>query len=97
LIQCTERDDAIIFTVRVTARASRSGVVGEHDGALRVRVAASPVEGAANEELVRTLARALNVPSRAVEITSGHASKVKQVRVTGAERRVLESLLVSKQ
>ena len=97
MIQCTERDGAITFTVHVTARASRSDVVGEHDGALRVRVAAPPVEGAANEELVRTLARALNVPSRAVEITSGHASKVKQVRVTGAERRVLESLLVSKQ
>jgi len=97
VLQYTERDGAIIFTVRVTARASRSGIAGEHDGALRVRVAAPPVEGAANEELIRTLARALNVPSRAVEITSGHASKVKQVRVTGAERRVLESLSGSKQ
>ena len=97
MLQYTERDGAIIFTVRVTARASRSGIAGEHDGALRVRVAAPPVEGAANEELIRTLARALNVPSRAVEITSGHASKVKQVRVTGAERRVLESLSGSKQ
>ena len=97
MLQYAERDGAIIFTVRVVPRASRSGVVGEHDGALRVRVAAPPVEGAANEELIRILARALNVPSRAVEITSGHASKVKQVRVTGALRRVLESLLVSKQ
>jgi uncharacterized protein len=97
VLQYTERDGALIFTVRVTARASRSGIAGEHDGALRVRVAAPPVEGAANEELVRTLARALKVPSRAVEITTGHASKVKQVRVTGAERRVLESLLIGKQ
>lgn len=92
MLQYTERGGAIIFTVRVVARASRSRVVGEHDGALRVRVAAPPVEGAANEELIRTLARALDVPSRAVEITSGHASKLKQVRVTGVERSVLESL-----
>jgi hypothetical protein len=97
LIRCTERDGALIFTVRVTPRAARSRVVGEHDGALRVCVAAPPVEGAANEELVRTLARALNIPARAVEITSGHASKVKQVRVTGAPRRALEGLLISKQ
>jgi uncharacterized protein len=92
VLQYTERDGAITFTVRVVPRASRSQVLGEHDGALRVRVAAPPVEGAANEELIRTLARALNVPSRAVEITSGHASKVKHVRVQGAERHVLEIL-----
>jgi uncharacterized protein (TIGR00251 family) len=92
LIECREEGDAITFRVRVVPRATRSGVVGEHDGALRVRVTAPPVEGAANEELRRTLARALNVPSRAVEITSGHASRLKQVRVHGAERRMLESL-----
>jgi uncharacterized protein (TIGR00251 family) len=96
LIRCTERDGALLFTVRVVARASRSLVLGEHDGALRVRVAAPPVEGAANEELRRTLARALDVPSRAVEIRSGHASKVKQVRVRGAQRHVLESLATRK-
>ena len=69
--------------------------MGEHDGALRVRVAAPPVEGAANVELVRLLARALGVPSRAVEITSGHASKTKLVRVAGAKRERLLSLVSS--
>jgi uncharacterized protein len=92
VLQYTEHEGALLFSVRVVPRASQSGVVGEHDGALRVRVAAPPVEGAANEELIRTLARALNVPSRAVEIRGGHASKLKQVRVQGAQRRLLESL-----
>ena len=96
MLQYQERDGAITFTVRVVPRASRSGVVGEHDGALRVRVAAPPVEGAANEELVRTLSRALDVPPRAIEIRSGHSSKIKQVRVEGLERRTLESLAGSK-
>ena len=82
----------LVFTVRVVPRASRSGVAGEHAGALRVRVAAPPVDGAANEELVRTLARALNVPARDVEITSGHASKLKQVRVSNVTRDLLERL-----
>ena len=62
-------------------RASRSEIVGEHNGALRVRIAAPPVDGAANEELIRTLARAFKVPRRDVEITSGHSSKLKQVSV----------------
>ena len=97
MIEYQETDGAISFSVRVVARASRSGVVGEHDGALRVRISAPPVEGAANEELVRTLARALRVPSRAVEIVRGHSSKLKQVRVRGVDRRALESLADSKQ
>lgn len=92
MIQCSERDGALVFAVRVVPRASRSGVAGEHGGALRVRVAAPPVDGAANEELVRTLARALGVAPRDVEITGGHASKLKQVRVTNATREGLERL-----
>jgi uncharacterized protein (TIGR00251 family) len=96
LIECREGDGHLIFRVRVVPRASQSGVAGEHGGALRVRVAAPPVEGAANEELIRTLARALKVPSRNVEIMTGHTSKIKQVRVHGAERRALEILAVEK-
>jgi uncharacterized protein (TIGR00251 family) len=92
LIQSTEQGGALRFTVRVVPRAARSFVMGEHDGALRVRLAAPPVDGAANEELVRVLARALDVAARDVEITSGHASKVKQIRARGATRERPESL-----
>lgn len=93
MIRCSERDGALVFAVRVVPRASRSGVAGEHDGALRVRVAAPPVDGAANEELVRTLAGALNVPARDVEITGGHSSRLKQVRVLNTTRERLERLV----
>jgi uncharacterized protein (TIGR00251 family) len=92
LILCSERDGALLFTVRVVPRAARSSMLGEHDGALRVRVAAPPVDGAANEVLVRVLARALALPARNVEITSGHTSKIKQVLARGATRERLESL-----
>lgn len=92
MIRITEKDGAITFTVRVAPRASRSKIAGEHDGALRARVAAPPVGGAANEELIRTLARALNLPLSAVEIISGHASKTKRVRVHGVRRTALEKL-----
>jgi uncharacterized protein (TIGR00251 family) len=92
LLECQEQDGSIVFMVRVVVRASRSGIIGEHDGALRVRVHAPPVEGAANEELRRTLGRAFSVPGRAVEIISGQTSKLKRVRVYGARRAQFESL-----
>jgi uncharacterized protein (TIGR00251 family) len=92
LIQFSEQGEALVFAVRVVPRASCSSVMGEHDGALRVRITAPPVDGAANEELVRVLARALDLPVRDVEITSGHASKLKKVRVTGLRPERLESL-----
>jgi uncharacterized protein (TIGR00251 family) len=88
----TEANGELRFTVRVVPRASRTRIAGEHEGVLRVRIASPPVEGAANEELVRMLARELKVPVRAVEITSGHASRLKQVRVSGATASALENL-----
>lgn len=93
MIQCYERDGALLFSVRVVPRAARSSLSGEHDGALRVRVAAPPVDGEANEELVRVLAEALCVPRRDVEIASGHSSKVKQIRARGATRERLARLV----
>ncbi len=79
-----EEQGALVFAVRVVPRASRSAVEGEHGGALKVRVAAPPVEGAANGELARVLAKAFGVAARDVEVLSGHASRTKRVRVRGA-------------
>ncbi|HYJ45431.1 MAG TPA: DUF167 domain-containing protein, partial [Pyrinomonadaceae bacterium] len=96
MISYTEADGTLTFSVRVVPRASKSSIAGEHDGALRVRVAAPPVDGAANAELVRTLARALGVANRDVTILSGHSSRLKQVRVTGTGSEELERLFGNK-
>jgi uncharacterized protein (TIGR00251 family) len=93
LITHSEKDGSLTFKVQVVPRASRSEIVGEHNGALRVRLAAPPVDGAANEELVRILARALAVSRSAIEIKSGHSSKTKQVHVTGTTFSALEKKL----
>ena len=93
MIDYQEKDGSISFKVQVVPRASRSEIVGEHDGALRVRIAAPPVDGAANEELIRTLARALGVARSAVEIIGGQTSRTKQLRVTGGSTRMLLRLL----
>lgn len=83
LIEHSIQSGSILFSVRVVPRASRSEVVGEQNGLLRVRIAAPPVDGAANEELVRVLAKQFAVPQRAVTIISGHAARVKRICIEG--------------
>lgn len=88
-----ERDDGVRFAVRVQPRASRSAVIGVHDGALRVRLAAPPVDGAANDELVRLLAKWLGVARSSVSIAGGAASRSKLVDVRGVSVEVVRSLV----
>jgi len=85
-------DGRLIFKVQVVPRSSRSEVVGEHDGTLRVRVSAPPVEGAANKELTQVLAKAFNVSRSAVSIVSGQNSRLKQVSIEGVSSSILSTL-----
>ena len=71
------------FEVRVQPRASRSEIVGEQEGALRVRLAAPPVEGAANDALIELLADLLNIPKRDIRIVTGTTSKRKIIEADG--------------
>lgn len=89
MLQFSEKDGCLIFNVRVVPRASCSEIVGEHDGALKVRLAAPPVDGAANNELIKTLAKAFGVSKSSVEILSGETSKTKQVKIENATGKQL--------
>lgn len=80
------------FEVRVVPRAGRDAIRGLHGEALRVAVAAAPVEGAANEALIALLAEALGVGKRDVEIVSGEHSRQKRVRVRGTSEAAVRAL-----
>lgn len=88
----TENKGSITFTTRVIPRASRSEIVGELDGCLKVRISTPPVDGAANEEVVRFLAKAFGVARSGVSIVAGETSKTKRVRVVGATPERLQQL-----
>ncbi|HEY3348095.1 MAG TPA: DUF167 domain-containing protein [Nitrospirota bacterium] len=77
-----ESPDGVSFSVKVLPRSSRSEIVGEAEGVLRVKLTAPPVEGAANKALVELLAKKLGVSKSSVEIISGETSKNKLVRVS---------------
>ena len=79
----SEREAGVRFTVRVQPRASRSEVCGVHGDALKVRISAPPVDGAANDALVDLLAKSLGVARRAVRIVAGATGRSKVVDVDG--------------
>lgn len=78
-LQIDAGDSGIRFAVYVQPRASRNEVTGVHDGALRVRLKAPPVEGAANRMCLKFLGKLLDVPKSSLEITAGQASRRKRV------------------
>ncbi|HKP47984.1 MAG TPA: DUF167 domain-containing protein [Pyrinomonadaceae bacterium] len=92
MIHYTEKNGATSFQVYVVARASRSQVAGEHNGALRVRVAAPPADGAANRELIRLLAELFDVGRSNIEIASGESSRLKRICVRACTAAVLDSI-----
>jgi len=75
--------DGVALLVAAAPRASRTEIAGVADGRLRIRVAAPPVEGAANVELVRFLAAVLGVSKSAVAVTAGATGRRKTVLVRG--------------
>ena len=96
MINYTEKSGAIIFTVRVVARASKSEIVGELNGALKVKIAAPPIDGAANTELIKLLAKTFSVSKSEVEILIGQTSKTKQIKITGDKAENLKAILQAK-
>ena len=81
LLCLSPRADGVLLQLSVVPNARRTEVDGLHDGALRVRLAAPPIDGRANEALVGWLAKSLGVPRRDVEVLRGESSRRKQVAV----------------
>lgn len=71
--------------VRAKPRSAKPGVGPVEGGALVVRLSSAPADGAANEELVRLLAKAFSIPKSAVEIVRGETSRHKRVYLKGVE------------
>lgn len=79
----TATEAGVRFAVRVQPRASKNEVVGAHGTALKIRVQAPPVDGAANDALVSFLADLLGVSRRSVRIISGDSSRNKTLEIDG--------------
>lgn len=83
------------LALRVQPRAARSRVVGPHGGALKVQVAAPPVDGAANAAVIDTLAAWLGVPRRALRLVQGQSGRDKLVEITTADPAALAARITA--
>jgi uncharacterized protein (TIGR00251 family) len=77
----TQTDAGVSVTTRVTPRAGRTGIAGVRDDVLLVKLAAAPVDGAANDALIALLSATLHIPKRDITIAAGERSRTKRVVV----------------
>ncbi len=100
MLTIKKRDGGLTFNVYVQPRASQIAMAGCHDNALKIKLTAPPVGGAANKQCIQTLAKALDLPKSAVTITGGQTARRKQISVkpiqgdfTAEEIKALKSRL----
>lgn len=93
MIAIDETGNGVRFSVHVQPRAARSGIAGMHGSAVKVRLQAPPVDGAANDALISLLAQSLGVPRREVSILAGATSRLKRVEVRGLTARLARERL----
>jgi uncharacterized protein (TIGR00251 family) len=85
--------EQVILTFHVQPRAGRTEIVGWHGDSIRVRLQAAPVAGAANDQLVRFVAKRVGLPRSAIRILSGAKSRNKRIVLTGiGKREVIRAL-----
>lgn len=92
----TRSNEECTISVRITPRSSKMSVRQNDDGVFVIHLTAPPVEGAANNQLVRFLANALRMPKTSLEIVSGVASRNKRIRITGISPLQAQKLLSQK-
>jgi hypothetical protein len=88
-----EAAHGVVFKAIVQPRSSRNKIAGLQGEALKIKLKAPPVEGAANKMCVDFLAKCLKVPKSDVQIIRGHTTRTKKVLVRSATREKIESLL----
>jgi uncharacterized protein (TIGR00251 family) len=91
----SDTPDGVVIDIRVIPRAGKIAIAGTRDNALLIRLAAAPVEGAANKALVELLATTLNLPKRNIVVIAGDKSRNKRVRVKGTTAALVRAKLVT--
>ncbi|MEN6386836.1 MAG: DUF167 domain-containing protein [Phycisphaerales bacterium] len=79
-----EKDGRIVFNIKVVPGSSKTLIAGLYNGMIKVRLAAAPEKGKANQALIELLSEKFNIPKNSISILSGLTSKIKQVAVTSS-------------
>ncbi len=85
--------DGAILRARVTPRASGNQITGERSGRLGIRLTSPPIEGRANKDLVKFLAKKLGIAPSSITILSGHRSRDKDLQIVGLDAATVSEKL----
>jgi len=86
-------EKSVIIQVQIQPRSSKNEITGLHNGRLKIKISAPPVNGKANQALIEFIAKALGVSKSKVEIVKGHTSKFKTLKVSGITQEFYRSFL----
>jgi len=84
-----EKANGLNVRLRIIPRASKNEIQGVHDGALKVRLTSPPIDGKANQALIKFMSKTLSISKTQIELIQGQAGRLKIVRITGISKRVL--------
>ena len=89
----TDTPAGAVLSLRIVPRASKNAIQGEHGDALKIRLCAPPVDGAANAALIEFLAEACELPRARVQLLSGQTSRNKRVLLSGCSSSAVRAIL----
>jgi hypothetical protein len=93
MIELTTHPRGIILPVRAHAGARKNGILGKHNGMLRVAVTAAPEKGKANKAIVGALSKVLEMPKSSIELVAGDTSPQKRFLIVGTDAGKLQELI----
>ncbi|TFG76226.1 MAG: YggU family protein [Thermodesulfobacteriales bacterium] len=82
-----------ILKIQIQPKSYRNQIVGLHDGRLKIKIAAPPVDGKANESLIEFLAKTFKISKSNIEILKGHTSKLKTIKLSGISENTYSSII----
>jgi uncharacterized protein (TIGR00251 family) len=91
----SDAPDGAIIDIKVIPRAGRTQLAGTRDNAILIRLAAAPVEGAANDALIAYLSDLLDIPKRNVIIVAGDKSRTKRIKVLGLSAAAIRARMAA--
>jgi len=96
MLNLLEDNDGVILPVRIQPRASKDEIVGEYNGALKIKLTSPPVEGEANRSCIEFLSKRFKIAKSHLEIIKGEKSKDKLIKIIGLRREDVLKILYNK-
>jgi uncharacterized protein (TIGR00251 family) len=95
MVEFRQKDNGVLFFVRVQPRSSKSRICGEYNGSIKINLRSAPVDDAANRECCELIAKTFCIPPSRVSVVSGRASRSKTLKIEGISPQDAETALAS--